>query len=188
MVNRYDEIAEKMPWIKKKDNPKKPWDSSAKSESTDKPSSGIMASKDDVITKIKNIQGRVNVLTQEKEALTFDLSKANEEINARDNIIKEKENANNDLKEQIDNIEKEKENAVNDLQTQIDNVVKEKEEAENEFKAKLDTTEKEKETWQAKVNDLEKALKTSTSEKLYLEQELAAADKALNEINNLLAS
>ncbi len=165
MVNRYNEIAEKMPWIKKKDNPRKPWDSSStptasalSQDDEGKPSnatnantgSGITASKEDVINKIRNIQGKVNSLTEDNEKLAKEISETKEELTNRDTLIGEKDNNISELKDQIDGLEKEKT------------------------------------SWEEKINDLSKALKTATSEKAYLEQELAAADKALSEINNLL--
>ena len=152
MVNRYNEIAEKMPWIKKKDNPRNPWEAAQHDESEKQTTSGILASKENVITKIKNLQSRLNELEDEKQSLSGDLERVRKEISNKDTIISEKDNAINEVKEQLYNLEKAKD------------------------------------TWETKVNDLTKALKTSTSEKLYLEQELAAADKALSEINALLAS
>ena len=158
MVNSNNEIAEKMPWIKKKDNPQKPWDNSGQDGAV-KATSRMVANRDDVINKIKSIQAKLNVLTDEKDALavekdalTGDLEKAREEINEKNGIIEEKENGIKDLNDQVE------------------------------------LMEVEKQTWNDKLSDLQKALKTATSEKAYLEQELAAADKAISEINNLLSS
>lgn len=165
MVNRYDEIAEKMPWLKKKDVPRKPWDVAPEGEGQ-KSAATMTAHKDDVINKIKTIQSKVNSLTVERDALTNDLEKLRKEVSVKNEIINEKTN----IISVKENIIREKEDDIKGLKTQIDSLMKEKR------------------TVDEKISDLEKALKTSTSEKLYLEQELAAADKAISEISNLLST
>jgi len=153
MVNPYNEIAEKMPWVKKKENPKKPWDSPAKEESRS-PASGpeMAANKSDIIARVKDIQNKVSTLTDEKEALAAELESVRTEINEKHNVIEEKDN----------NID-----ALN---------------------ARVESLENEKKGWDVKIADLEQTLKTATAEKIYLEEELAVADKTINEINNLLSS
>ena len=153
MVNRYDEIADKMPWVKKKENPKKPWDAPAQNESKKLGSgSEMIANKGDIIARVKDIQNKISILTDEKETLSADLLTARTEINEKDRIIEEK-----------------------DISIE-------------ELNSRMESLEKEKDGWDSKLGDLEQTLKTATAEKLYLEEELAVADKTINEINNLLSS
>ena len=153
MVNRYNEIADKMPWVKKNENPKKPWDAPTKDESK-KPGSGseMIVNKGDIIARVKDIQNRISILTEEKENLAAELLSTRTEINEKDRVIEEKDNSIEELNSRVESLEKEKDG------------------------------------WDSKLGDLEQTLKTATAEKLYLEEELAVADKTINEINNLLSS